>query len=414
MGYIEDHHDEEMYEDYLKNSKENSNNKKTKNMSEIVKIISEIGVSDKNQKEILEAVKEIEKRIPEWHKLANIKVTSIEQVNEMQSSREGRLGLVKERTGAKNFVDAKRKVIQEQKSEYDKADKAWLKIFQYIEKKSKDIEAVLQANEDFLKNYEAEQKQKLYDERFEKLVVVYPNAAVLDLGGMAEETFNDFLEGQTFLHKKRIADEAAAEKEAEEKRVREENQAKTQKTRLVELTPYLHLIEDKEVDISTLWQIEDEVYAKIVADKKALLEKEQFDAQVKQDILLTRITELSAYSENPKTLLSLETSEEDYQKVLEEQKKAHEEKAKNLVHIGPPSAAVAIGVQVGDAKVQNLDAGTFDDVHKYNLNVFLKSFNYDQIDTPEMIFGKDYPKYKEIIEKFNGFIKWGGVLISKK
>lgn len=144
-------------------------------------------------------------------KAENIKVTSIEQVDEMQEARELRLELKDLR------VDADKTRIA-LKADYLKGANAVQGIYNDIKKIVKPAEDFLLEQEKFAERLQAEKDSKIEDQRFAKMSEFTGNALQsLHPKDLSQESFEKLFETYKFAHEARIKAEEEAEKERIEK-----------------------------------------------------------------------------------------------------------------------------------------------------------------------------------------------------
>lgn len=365
-------------------------------MSEIKKIITEIGVSEKGAKEILSYLSSYEEKRKEWQERKKITVTSIDQVDEMEAARVARVATMKDRTGAEKFIDSKRKEVQEEMSEYTKKDKALLKLKQFYEAEAKEVEASLKIAEDFKANWEKEQRELLLAQRTEKLSAVCDSPENYPLDVMTEKAFNDLFE----------ALQAGKEKREKEEKLQEE--------RYLLVKPVLSFFDNSCVD--SLGKLSEEDFlTKIKAANKAQLEdtkaKEKAQKE-KEQTFIQRLDSLQPFNAKFRIMIGIDSSEEAYQSVL---KKAQEyvEPAPKVVEPvvqqapvfsspAPAAKAVSKPAKVGAVKVDS----------KGLLRSWVNAFTVPSVDTNGMsetalAIGKDIQK------KFTSFKKWAAEELDK-
>lgn len=132
-----------------------------------------------------------------------LKVTSEEQTEDMAKAREQRLALKKIRTG----VEAKRKELKEDAL---KAGRVIDSVARYVKQTIKPAEEYLQLQEDYIKIKEAKAAEALLASRREKVIALGADPEAYNLGAMSEGMFEAIIE-QLETAKKKAADEAAAE-----------------------------------------------------------------------------------------------------------------------------------------------------------------------------------------------------------
>lgn len=182
-------------------------------IAKIEEITSINGVSVETKELINAAFNPFAAQINEWKELvAKLKVTSVEQVDEMKQARDGRLALQKVRTGA----DKKRKELKEESNKYNKAVQ---EVYNWIESEIKPMEEYLELQEKFKEVQEAKMKAERLIERQKELAQWDYSDTFTDLLNMPEDTYSTFKIGVEGAYNARIE----SERKAEEARIAEEN-----------------------------------------------------------------------------------------------------------------------------------------------------------------------------------------------
>jgi hypothetical protein len=366
-------------------------------MSEIKKIITEIGVSEKGAKEILSYLSSYEEKRKEWQKRKEIVVTSIDQEDEMEAARVARIATMKDRTGAEKFIDSKRKEVQEEMSEYTKKDKALLKLKQFYEAEAKEVEASLKIAEEFKANWEKEQKEILVAERTEKLSAVYDNPGDYPLDSMTDKSFEDLLESLTAMKEKREREELL------------------QTERYEKVKAVLTFFDDSVLD--TLGKLTEEdfnkklsVATKAKKDGEAAKVKAQKE---KEENFIKRIDELKLYHSKFSSMVGMHTTEEAYQNILEKAK-AYVEPAPKVSEPAPsqdwgntPITTPAVKVVSKPNKETPVKVDT-----KEVLKEWVNAFRFPAIDT-DGVSKEGLAVGRDIQSKFVSFKKWAQKEIDK-
>jgi hypothetical protein len=184
-------------------------------------VLENLGLPVAKQNEILELIVAIDEKAQGWKKLATFQIEGPQDIQGIKVAGENRLTIKRERREAMNFLDAKRKKVQEVMAEYTMEDKAYLRLSQFFEKLGKESEALLEEQEKIRERYEAEQRAKLREERLETLGAVCDTPDMYPVDGMSEEAFRNLYDGLK-LAKEKAEREEAERLEAEEKRLLEE------------------------------------------------------------------------------------------------------------------------------------------------------------------------------------------------
>jgi hypothetical protein len=157
----------------------------------------------------------------------SILVTDIEQKDEMKKAREARLELRGIRINCENT----RKELKEQSLREGKAIDG---ISNIIKALIVPVEEYLEKQEKFSENIEKERIEKQFVERVEKLSKYVSDVSLYNIKDMADEVFENLLYGCKTSWEKAQQEQ----KEAEEKRIKDEQQQKIFNERRIELAPY--------------------------------------------------------------------------------------------------------------------------------------------------------------------------------
>lgn len=148
----------------------------------------------------------------------SIVVTKPDQVKEMKKAREIRRKIKNSRLEARDIVKSHRENLKNAMAEYTLQDKLWLKAFKMLEATCDKLESDCEYKEKFAERYEAEQKQMRYELRAKKLLEYGTDPSIYSLFEMTDESFEKLLQNERLAFEARIK----AEKEAEEKRIAEQ------------------------------------------------------------------------------------------------------------------------------------------------------------------------------------------------
>jgi PhoH-like ATPase len=120
-------------------------------------------------------------------------------------------------SNAEKIFDAKREEVQNLKAEFDLEDKLWLKAKQVMQLKFKAIEEKAEWKANFVKRFEAEQKELRTQKRIIE-VSKYAEINRIEFENMSEDIFDSFLSGLKANYEAKIE----AEKKAEAERIEAE------------------------------------------------------------------------------------------------------------------------------------------------------------------------------------------------
>lgn len=342
MGYINNNHDDEMHEEYLKKQ---TNKSKKETMSELVKVdYKEYGIEESKATEMTSGLQAILAEREELKK-SYTDVIELEITEENLSTfKELRLKIRDNRTKG---IDAWHKVNKD----------FYLRGGQFIDaiKRKENLvneqmEEKLQEAEKFFENQEKKRIAELQETRLKLISEYVDDTTGLDLGNMHDEVFEGFLnlkktqkaereEAERVAEEKRIEEEKAealrieterlAELEkqkaiqAENDRLKKEQEAKDElrKTRSPLLQPYIVFIRDYNTLID---KPESEFVKEFTEIKKGAEFQWEQDRKEKENELARIEKEAKIKAENEAKL----KAEEEANKKAEEQKKEAEKLAK--------------------------------------------------------------------------------------
>lgn len=186
------------------------------------------------------------------------------------------------RISAEKIFDAKRAEVQQMKLEYDLEDKLWLKAKQVMQIKFKAIEEKAEWKANFVKRYEAEQKELKTQRRIAE-VAKYAEINRIEFENMSNATFESFLNGLKQDYEEQIEFERA---EAERRQREWEAEIKKQKAIEAENAFLKAEAEKREKEIELERKANEERLAneraiakaeaeRVAAENKAKFEKEQ-------------------------------------------------------------------------------------------------------------------------------------------
>lgn len=179
-------------------------------------------VSANKQAEVQTVLQQIFTGTADWEKQVDaIDVKGVDDKMSIQLAEVARKNAKQARLNAEKIFDAKREDVQRLKAEFDLEDKLWLKAKQVMQLKFKSIEDKAEWKANFVKRFEAEQKELRTQKRINE-ISKYGQINRVEFENMADESFESFLSGlkSTFeakIEAERIAEEQRAEVERLEK-----------------------------------------------------------------------------------------------------------------------------------------------------------------------------------------------------
>jgi len=181
------------------------------------------------QKEVTNIFTKIFEGTKEFETLINqISVKDEFDLESMKKADEFRLKIKKERLNLEKLFDSKRDEIKELKSEFDLADKIWLKGKQVMQITLQAIEEKAQYKADFAKRLFIERKELQTQKRMIE-VSKYAQINRADIENMNETIFLAFLNGLKKEHEAKIKAQEQAEKERLEKEQAEKKRIELQR-----------------------------------------------------------------------------------------------------------------------------------------------------------------------------------------
>jgi hypothetical protein len=194
-----------------------------KEVSELI-----VTVSDKKQEEVQSVLQQIFTGTDDWEKQVDaIEVKGISDVMSINLAEVARKNVKQARLTAEKIFDAKRENVQNLKAEFDVEDKLWLKAKQIMQIKFKVIEDKAAWKADFIKRYEAEQKELRTQKRIND-VSKYAEINRIEFENMSDDSFNSFVSGLKTTYEAKIE----AERKAEKERIVKEQAEKAEKERI--------------------------------------------------------------------------------------------------------------------------------------------------------------------------------------
>lgn len=229
-------------------------------------------VSKTKQEEVQTVLSQIFKGTADWQKQIDaLEVNTIEDKLSIQLADVARKNVKNARLSAEKVLKAKREEVQQLKSEYDYEDKMWLKALQIVQLSFKNIEEKAEWKANFVKRYEAEQKELRTQTRI-ALVDKYAEINRSEFENMSETVFESFLSGL----KKSFEEKELAEKLAKEKAELESKQSALREERNSRLRPYFSFMTQEEDD-TDLGVISHDEYVELGLKLKA--RKEEYEKE---------------------------------------------------------------------------------------------------------------------------------------
>jgi len=317
-----------------------------------------VKVSASKQQEISTVLNQIFAGTDEWEKqVDSIEVKGIDDTMSIQLAEVARKNSKSARLAGEKIIDAKREEVQQLKAEFDLEDKLWLKTKQIMQLKFKAIEEKAEWKANFVKRYEAEQKELRTQNRILE-VQKYADLNRIEFENMSDDSFNSFIGGLKAQYEAKIE----AERLAEEKRIEEAR---------------------KEAERIEQQRLENEMLKKEAAEKEKQLEAERKKAADEK-------AKIEAQAAKEKALADKKLAEERAEKEKLEQElrqKAAKEEADRKEKEAAELAAKKEEEKLAKAPL------------KKQLKVWVESFNIPNAPT-------ENEKAKDIISKFEAFKKW--------
>jgi hypothetical protein len=177
-----------------------------------------VKVSANKQAEVQTVLQQIFTGTDDWEKQVDaIEVKDINDKMSIELAEVARKNSKQARLSAEKIFDAKRKEVQNLKAEFDLEDKLWLKAKQVMQIKFKAIEEKAEWKANFVKRFEAEQKELRTQKRINE-VLKYAEINRIEFEAMSDESFDSFLNGLKSTYEAKIE----AERKAEEERIAKE------------------------------------------------------------------------------------------------------------------------------------------------------------------------------------------------
>ena len=247
----------------------------------LIQLVQTSGLEQTKQNQIAETLGSFFSKAAEWDAtILSIVITSPDEIGKMKMAKEGRLTLKNMRLEGEKAVKSKRDDLKYKMANDVLEDKLWLKAGQMMEATFKNLETKLEEKENFKVRWDADQKDKLKDERLEQLLPLgFQFQSGFDLGNIDEAMFQslklgletakkDKEESERKAEAERLAKitaeaEAKAKMESENKRLKEESEAKENELKAERIKADA---ERKEAEAKAQ-KLKDEAEAKLKAER---------------------------------------------------------------------------------------------------------------------------------------------------
>lgn len=249
----------------------------------LLPILDSIGVGVEKKNEILEMASTTLEKMSHWKELSAVTVVDHTDKKGIKQSNENRLKIRRERIEAEKFLEGKRAEVKEKKAEFDKEDMAYLKLQQYIQKEAKVLEEELRIKEETAIRYEEEQTKILVENRKKILEEVKENPDYYPLATLPEEAFQDIVDRAKLRIKQQEEENARIAKEQAEKAEALKKAQEVFTARKTEMTPYLHLqyegkgtitLETSQEDYLKVLEAAKQAYA---VEQQRLLQEQEYN-----------------------------------------------------------------------------------------------------------------------------------------
>jgi hypothetical protein len=172
-----------------------------------------VKVSPNKQVEVQKVLTDIFTGTDDWEKQVDaIEVKDINDKMSIQLADVARKNAKTARLSAEKIFDAKRDEVHQLKAEFDIEDKLWLKAKQVMQIKFKAIEDKAEWKANFVKRYEAEQKELRTQNRILQ-VAYYAEINRVEFENMSDDSFASFLGGLKATQESKIAEAKRIEEE---------------------------------------------------------------------------------------------------------------------------------------------------------------------------------------------------------
>lgn len=272
-----------------------------------------VKVSANKQAEVQTVLQQIFTGTDSWEKQVDaIEVKDINDKMSIELAEVARKNLKQARLSAEKIFDTQREEVQNLKAEFDLEDKLWLKAKQVMQLKFKAIEEKAEWKANFVKRFEAEQKELRTQKRINE-VSKYAEINRIEFAAMSDESFDSFLSGLKSTYEAKIEAEeeriakAEAEAEAREQQRLENERLKAEaEKREKEIEAERKVNEQKLSDERAKAKAEAD---RIEAENKAKLKAEQ-DAKAKLEAELQAKKDAEIKAENERKQAELKAKAE--------------------------------------------------------------------------------------------------------
>ena len=276
-----------------------------------------VKVSANKQAEVQTVLQQIFTGTDDWEKQVDaIEVKDINDKMSIELAEVARKNLKQARLSAEKIFDAKREEVQNLKAEFDLEDKLWLKAKQVMQIKFKAIEEKAEWKANFVKRFEAGQKELRTQKRINE-VSNYSEINRIEFEAMSDESFNSFLNGLKSTYEAKIE----AERKAEEDRIaKEKADAEAREQQRLENERLKAEAEKREQEIEAERKANEQKLAeerskakaeadRVEAENKAKLKAEQ-DAKAKLEAELEAKKDVEIKAENERKQAESKAKEE--------------------------------------------------------------------------------------------------------
>lgn len=278
-----------------------------------------VKVSANKQVEVQNVLQQIFTGTDDWEKQVDaIEVKDINDKMSIELAEVSRKNSKQARLSAEKIFDAKREEVQNLKAEFDLEDKLWLKAKQVMQIKFKAIEQKAEWKANFVKRFEAEQKELRTQKRINE-VSKYDEINRIEFEAMSDESFDFFLSGLKSTYEAKVL----ADQKAEEERIsKEKADAEAREQQRLENERLKAEAEKREKEIEDERKANEQKLAeerakakaeadRIEAESKAKLKAEQdAKAKLEAELQAKKDAEIKAENERKQAELKLKAEAE--------------------------------------------------------------------------------------------------------
>lgn len=176
-----------------------------------LEILKKEGVEGEDSKLILNIATKIIAKEDQWKALSEIEVEDKLDKKTVKLANKNRIAIKNERISAVEYLKVMgREPTQKKMESLKKADTAFLRLIQHLEKSAKVYEDKLLEIEKYPEEYERQQREELIAKRIEEMTPLCNNAEIYPVGDLSEEAYQTLLSGLKVEKEKREKEEAAA------------------------------------------------------------------------------------------------------------------------------------------------------------------------------------------------------------